>query len=214
MTKTTHIPNTPPGFDLVGEEAQGHPLKHFIPQLLSFRRKCTSLNLDIPFLLHCGETLEVGTPTDSNLFDALLLNARRIGHGFALPRHPYVLEQMKARGVCVELCPISNEVLGLTPRVGGHTMYELLARGVNCTVSSDNGALFGSSLSCDFYQVMVGSEGMGIWGWRQLAEWSLEHACMEEGERAAARGKWEALWREFVGWIVETYGDVEDEDEE
>lgn len=121
---------------------------------------------------------------------------------------------MRARGVCVELCPISNEVLGLTPRVGGHAMYELLARGVHCAVSSDNGALFGSSLSSDFYQVMVGSEGMGIWGWRQLAEWSLVHACMEEGERRVAVREWEVLWREFVGWIIEMYGDVEEEDED
>lgn len=214
MANYTNIDLTHPGFDLVGEEAQGHPLKHFVPELLAFRRRCASLNLDIPFLLHCGETLEVGTPTDSNLFDALLLGARRIGHGFALPRHPYVLEQMKARGVCVELCPISNEVLGLTPRVGGHTMYELLARDVHCTVSSDNGTLFGSSLSCDFYQVMVGSEGMTLFGWRQLAEWSLVHACMEEGERAAAMKEWGVLWREFVAWIIETYGDVEDEGED
>ena len=53
-----------------------------------------------------------------------------------------VMERMKKAGVCVELCPISNEVLGLTPRVGGHAMYSMLANNVHCTVSSDNGTLF------------------------------------------------------------------------
>lgn len=96
----------------------------------------------MPFLFHCGETLDVGTSVDANLYDALLLKAKRIGHGFALARHPYVMQHMKARGVCLELCPISNEILGLTPRIGGHAMYELLANGVHCTVSSDNGTLF------------------------------------------------------------------------
>lgn len=130
------------GYDILGEESKGQPLKAFIPEFLDFKRKCAEANLDIPFLFHCGETLEMGGDTDGNLVDAVLLGARRIGHGFALPRHPYVLEQMKKHRVCVELCPISNEILGLTPRIGGHAMYSLLARNVPCTLSTDNGTLF------------------------------------------------------------------------
>ena len=130
------------GFDLVGEEAKGRPLKDFIEPFLQFKKDCRAKGLDIPFLFHCGETLDMGTDTDQNLVDALLLDAKRIGHGFALAKHPYIMQHMKARGVCLELCPISNEVLGLTPRVSGHTMYELLANNVHCTVSSDNGTLF------------------------------------------------------------------------
>ena len=129
----------------MGEEgAEAHPLKHFIPQLLEFKQQCREAvpPVDIPFLFHCGETLDIGTNTDGNLYDALLLGAKRIGHGYALPRHPYVLEQMKRDNICVELCPISNEVLGLTPRVNGHAMYSLLANNVHCTVNTDNGTLF------------------------------------------------------------------------
>lgn len=130
------------GFDLVGEEGQGKPLKAFIPELLQFQHDCEQAGVEIPFLLHCGETLASGTATDDNLLDALLLGAKRIGHGFALARHPYLVERMKQAGVCVEVCPISNEALGLTPRVGGHAMYSLLASNVHCTVNSDNGTLF------------------------------------------------------------------------
>lgn len=130
------------GFDIMGEEAKGHPLKTFVPEFLAFQRRCASAGVSIPFLFHCGETLEGGTATDENLVDALLLGARRIGHGFALARHPHVLQRMRAAGVCLELCPISNEVLGLTGRVAGHAMYQLLAANVHCTVSSDNGTIF------------------------------------------------------------------------
>ena len=110
--------------------------------MLQFRTKCDEKGFDIPFLFHCGETLDIGTDTDQNLLDALLLNSRRIGHGFALKQHPYIMQLIKAKGICVELCPISNEVLGLTPRVGGHAMYQLLANNVHCTVNSDNGTIF------------------------------------------------------------------------
>lgn len=131
------------GFDLVGEEGKGKPLSAFVPEFLQFQKDCKEAGVgEIPFLFHCGETLESGSETDDNLLDALLLGSRRIGHGFSLSRHPYVMERMKKAGVCVELCPISNEVLGLTPRVGGHAMYSMLANNVHCTVSSDNGTLF------------------------------------------------------------------------
>ena len=130
------------GFDLVGEESKGKPLKAFIPELLQFQDDCEKANVEVPFLFHCGETLEIGTETDENLVDALLLKSKRIGHGFALARHPHIMEKMKRNNVCLEVCPISNEILGLTPRISGHTMYNLLANGVHCTVSSDNGTIF------------------------------------------------------------------------
>lgn len=113
-----------------------------MPEFLEFKKSCREAKVEIPFLFHCGETLDVGSDTDGNLVDALLLDSKRIGHGFALPRHPYVLEQMKKRNICVEVCPISNEILGLTPRVNGHAMYSLLANNVHCTISTDNGTLF------------------------------------------------------------------------
>lgn len=113
-----------------------------MPELLEFKEKCRAAGVDIPFLFHCGETLDIGNDTDGNLYDALMLGAKRIGHGFALARHPYVMEQMKKDNVCLELCPISNEILGLTPRVNGHAMYNLLANNVHCTVNTDNGTLF------------------------------------------------------------------------
>lgn len=130
------------GFDLVGEEGQGKPLRAFVPEFLQFQQDCHAAGVEISFLLHCGETLECGSETDDNLLDALLLKAKRIGHGFALARHPYVMERMKQAGVCLEVCPISNEALGLTPRASGHAMYSLLANNVHCTVNSDNGTLF------------------------------------------------------------------------
>jgi adenosine deaminase CECR1 len=52
------------------------------------------------------------------------------------------MKQMKEPGVYLELYPISNQILGLTPRIGRHSIYSLLANNVHCIVSSDNGTLF------------------------------------------------------------------------
>lgn len=193
------------GFDLVGQESAGRPLKEHVENLLEFQATCKSEGLEIPFLFHCGETLEMGTDTDGNVVDALLLGSKRIGHGFSLSRHPYIMEKMKKQNICLEVCPISNEILGLTPRIGGHAMYNLLANNVHCTVNSDNGTLFRSSLSHDFYQVFVGRDDFTLHGWRQLIEWSLEHACLDKDEYTRVYGEWRKLWDEFLDWILEDY---------
>lgn len=117
-------------------------MKEFVPEFIEFRNNCAAEGVDIPFLFHCGETLDIGSNTDRNLVDAVLLGAKRIGHGDALVRHPHIMEQMKKRNICVELCPISNEILGLTPRASGHAMFSLLANNVHCTVNTDNGTFF------------------------------------------------------------------------
>ncbi|KAJ4293849.1 hypothetical protein N0V88_005363 [Collariella sp. IMI 366227] len=104
------------GFDLVGEESKGKPLIEFRQQFLQFKALCKAGRVEIPLLLHCGETLDIGTSTDGNLFDALLIGAKRIGHGFALPRHPYVMEKMKERG--------TTEPYSIPPL---HDFYQIMA---------------------------------------------------------------------------------------
>ena len=70
------------GFDLVGSENDLTPLIEYIEPLLWFQQKTQELGLDIPFILHAGETLGDGDQVDSNLYDAILLGTKRIGHGY------------------------------------------------------------------------------------------------------------------------------------
>lgn len=146
------------GFDLVGAEDRPNHIGFYRPELLAFQKTCANTflpdgrPLDIPFLFHAGETLlDTGgssDPRNSNLYDAALLNSKRIGHGFALMKHPHLLEKFRrtpgkpGSGICVELCPISNELLHLCRNIKEHPFPELLAAGIPCTVNSDNPSLF------------------------------------------------------------------------
>jgi len=70
-----------PGFDLVGDENVLHPLMYYQEKLLWFQTRQKEAGVDIPFILHAGETLGDGTEADMNLYDAILLGTKRIGHG-------------------------------------------------------------------------------------------------------------------------------------
>lgn len=135
---------------MVGAEDRPNHIGFYKDELVAFRKTCKERGLEVPFLFHAGETLlDTGgssDPNNSNLYDAVALDSKRIGHGFALMKHPRLVEKFKktntSEGICIELCPISNELLHLCRNIKEHPFPELLAAGIPCTVNSDNPSLF------------------------------------------------------------------------
>ena len=70
------------GFDLVGHEDSLKPLIDYLEPLTKFVERQKEESVDIPFIFHAGETLGDGTAADVNLYDAILLGTKRIGHGY------------------------------------------------------------------------------------------------------------------------------------
>ncbi|CCU76880.1 putative adenosine deaminase family protein [Blumeria hordei DH14] len=192
------------GFDLVGHEEKGNELRLFVPEFLKFRQECKKRNVDIPFLFHCGETLQVGGKFDGNLYDAILLKSKRIGHGYAIARHPVLMDIIREKNIAIESCPISNEILGLTPVISAHHLPILLANNVPCTINSDN-ATFYRPVTYPL-NLMIGSESMSLQGWKKLAKWSLEHSCLDPEELEIVMKEWSKRWDEFCQWIIDEYG--------
>ncbi|KAI8931989.1 hypothetical protein NX059_010885 [Plenodomus lindquistii] len=208
------------GFDLVGAEDRPNHIGFYRDELLAFQKTCAEWNLDIPFMFHAGETLlDTGgsdNPENSNLYDAVLLKSKRIGHGFALMKHPHLVEKFKktdtSPGICIELCPISNELLHLCRNIKEHPFPELLAAGIPCTVNSDNPSLFSNSMSHEFYQIMVGAPTMSLYSWKQLARWSIDYSCLTPTDQVRAHKIFDKDWGRFCANIVTTYKDLMDGD--
>lgn len=129
---------------MAGQEDAGHSLEYWMPALREMQVQCQRLGIQIPLLLHAGETLTAGDGTaDGNVYDALLLGAKRIGHGFCLSRHPRLIEHCRRDRVAIEICPISNQVLRLCANISNHTVRILLANGVHCVIGSDDPGFWG-----------------------------------------------------------------------
>ncbi|CAO1634860.1 unnamed protein product [Parajaminaea phylloscopi] len=204
------------GFDLVGYEDPGRPLSDYLPQLLNFQRQVAAEELDLPFLFHAGETLGEGSPADLNLFDAITLGTKRIGHGLSIVKHPALMAMCRARGICIEVCPISNEVLRYTGSVAQHPLPILFNHGIPVVLSNDDPCQFGNfGLSHDFYQVFTASDNSDLATLYTLASLSLQHArlvddpdalCPAEKHRSNHRRIFELKWQAFCRWLVKAYG--------
>ena len=75
------FPHLIAGFDLVGHEDSLKPLIYYYAPLMQFVKKQKELGIQVPFIFHAGETIGDGTAADENLYDALLMGTKRIGHG-------------------------------------------------------------------------------------------------------------------------------------
>lgn len=221
------FPHLISGYDLVGQEDKGRPLKGLLPELFWFRQQCSLSDVEIPFFFHAGECLGDGNDTDQNLYDAILLGTRRIGHGFSLYKHPILIDLVKEKKILVESCPISNEILRLCAGIMSHPLPALLARGVPCALCNDDPAILGqdtSGMTHDFWQALQGWDNLGLAGLGSLAENSVRWAIFEDqtksewdrgikeaslgrGVRAERMKEWAVEWEEFCLWIVTEFGD-------
>ena len=155
------------GYDLVGPEDHGRTLHSLTSVLVWFQSELRRQNLTIPFFLHAGECVGDGDSTDQNLYDAILLKTRRIGHAFSLYKHPLIIDMVKEKKIMVECCPISNEVLRYTASIKMHPLPALLARGVKAAIANDDPSMMGqgtAGLAHDFWQALQGWENLGLAG--------------------------------------------------
>ena len=214
------------GFDLVGYEEAGRPLADMIPLLFHFRKLCAQEQVNIPFFLHAGETCQSGSETDQNLYDAILLGTRRLGHAFSLYKHPLLTNMVKEKRICVECCSVSNEVLRLTPSITHHPLPAILAQGVPVALANDDPGMLGQNhagTTHDFWQALQGIESLGLEGLASMAENSVRYASFEDqdnktwledvkngaygtGIRAQRMKEWKREWEQFCQWIVLEYG--------
>ena len=132
----------------------------------------------------------------------MLLGARRIGHGLALVRHPLLMEIVRERGIAVEVCPISNQVLGYVGDLRAHPAVAYINAGIPVVLSPDDPGVMRHTFSHDYYEAFMAWD-LDLRGLKHLAMSSLVHSAMAPDEKRRALAAWETRWAVFVRWLNE-----------
>ena len=199
LNRRAENPGLVVGFDLVEEEDKEHTNLYFIDELIRARHKAEERSVTLPLYLHSGES---NWMENENVLDAILLDAKRIGHGLALFKHPLLMQIVKDREIAVEVCPISNQVLGYVSDLRNHPAVLYINSGLPVVLCPDDPAIWKSTFSHDFYEAFM-SWGLDLKSLKQLAMNSLLYSAMEPEEKERALEFWREKWEKFISWLNE-----------
>jgi adenosine deaminase/aminodeoxyfutalosine deaminase len=127
---------------------------------------------------HAGET----TGPEA-IREALSIGSERIGHAVSATRDFYLMEDMKERGIPLELNPTSNVRTGVCPSIAEHPLRKYFDHGLLVTLNSDDPAFFGSDLVNEYllaHKVLRFTRRE----LRQLAKNSIQASFLPESEKA------------------------------
>ncbi len=183
------------GYDLVGEEDGGYPTLYHLDCWDNMDSLSREYGVDMPLFLHDGES---NWHDNTNLYDALLLRTQRIGHGINLFRFPYLEEKVMENDICLEICPLSNQILKYTPDLRIHPGLAYLSKGIPISISSDDPSVFGyEGLSYDYWTVYM-AWGLDLRDMKQISKNGILYGALSEAEKKKALASWEEAWGAFV----------------
>jgi aminodeoxyfutalosine deaminase len=127
------------GVGLGGLEAD-HPPEPFAPVFERVRSEGLG---SVP---HAGEV--AGPASVRGALDAL--GADRIRHGFRAAEDPALVDELRDRGIVLDVCPVSNVRTGAVRSLEEHPLRELAAAGVRCSINTDDPAMFDTDLEREY----------------------------------------------------------------
>lgn len=184
------------GFDLVGQEDLGAPTKEFMSELVEGKKY-------LDYFFHAGETNWYGMTSDENLVDVIVLGSRRIGHAFALAKHPFLIKEVIKRNIALEVNVVSNSVLKLVEDVRNHPLASFLAQDLPVVLSSDDPGIWEAEpLSHDFYVAFLGvaSRHADLRVLKKLALNSLYYSTISDKNKIIQEFK--ARWAKFIACVL------------
>jgi aminodeoxyfutalosine deaminase len=95
---------------------------------------------------HAGEV--AGPPSIRGALEAL--GADRIRHGIRAIDDPELVAELRERNVVLDVCPVSNVRTGAVSSPAEHPLPQLLEAGVQCSLSTDDPAMFDTDLTREY----------------------------------------------------------------
>jgi adenosine deaminase len=126
------------GVGMAGEE--WHPLAPYADALAE------AADAGVAMAHHAGEMCG-----PDSIREAITVGrADRLGHGIRILDDPALVDEVRGRGIPLEVCPTSNVALGLVPSLAGHPLPRLRDAGLAVTLNTDIPAAVGTDLTREY----------------------------------------------------------------
>ena len=168
------------GWDLAGPEAA------FPDPLMHGRAFEAARAGGLRITVHAGEWNGA-----AQVWRALEVRPERIAHGQSASDDPSLVEELRGRGVCLDLCPTSNVQAGDVPSLADHSLARLHRAGAPVTLSTDDTTVSDISLT-EEYGRAVASIGVTLPELWAIDRFALDVAFADEATLAPLRTEFDA----------------------
>ncbi len=113
-------------------------------------------------------------------------------------RPPKLLQDYKACGLAVELCPISNQLLHYVLDIREHPGQLYLAMGLPVCLNPDDPAIYGyQGVAHDFWEACV-AWNLDLKAIKLLCYYSLKYSSLADLQKQETISRWLKSW----GWFI------------
>jgi hypothetical protein len=198
------------GYDMIAEEDRNKKTDVYKNQFLATNQLEINFGdvngqvkiAEMNYYFHDGES---NWHTNYNVVDAVMLGTKRIGHGFNIDMRPGVVAKAIRDNICLEICPISNQILQYTPDIRSHYANGLFRQGLPMTLSNDDPIMFGyNGLTYDFFAAAV-SWNLSYKAIKRLAWSSIEYSTLNNTEKVAAKTQFATMFNTWIRKIADSY---------
>lgn len=130
--------NSVSGIDLTLYESDFDKFEKYYKVLLKIRSIFKK-----KIIIHLGEF----TNNIVNLEILKKLRPDRIAHGIALLESADAVKFIKEHGICLDMCPVSNKVLGVVDWKSANPVKKALSLGIPVTINTDDPIMFNTDIS-------------------------------------------------------------------
>lgn len=176
--------------DIVNDEDRSYSLARYEDRI----RKILVENPGLRLTLHAGESLR---GENEEITIALRCGINRLGHGFNLYRYPDAEKAVLEKGICMEICPVSNAMLGYCRDFSQHPAKRYMESGIPIVICSDDAAYQAHSvLTGDYLAVVVGWD-LSFKQLRNLCRNSIEYSFLIPERKRKLMSWWKKEWTAF-----------------
>lgn len=134
------------GIDLLGSEIDTPAFEKGQAVYATVNAAINNNNRKLNCTMHAGELGDKRNPRD-----AIMLGAKRLGHGVALIEDPVVLEYARRQQIAIETNIVSNQRLGVHLSAHNHPFLTYLRLGLKPSLSTDDEGMFETDISQEFF---------------------------------------------------------------